>query len=317
MNAFLERSKTSFRLLVCSLRVMRREKKLLLFPVVNLGFAFFLVLFFLAPVVFFPTGHALSEAEHWAIVRDRFIADLGGNGDRPQLTTLGYSYLAGCYMVVMFAATFINVAFYHEIIQALAGARVSLRRGFAMSCRRIRAILLWSLFAGTIGLLIRALAERMGWVGRWVMRTIGLVWSVASVFAIPVLVRSEEQNPVQVLQNSARTLKQTWGEALAGYLGLRGAGLAAVLGIGAVMVISWISLIVLGALLDQPAFLLLFPLILLIGLGSLVLYGFLASLAENVFRCALYVYATEGVPPEGFAVEEMDGAWKIKQAKPA
>ena len=60
-------------------------------------------------------------------------------------------FFAVAYFVSMFLATFSNVAFYHEIMQALNGQPVFIRRGFRFAATRWKAVLLWSLFAGLVG----------------------------------------------------------------------------------------------------------------------------------------------------------------------
>jgi hypothetical protein len=57
------------------------------------------------------------------------------------------------------------------------------------------------------------------------VRLIGVVWSIASVFAVPIIVREDEaENPVRTVKKSAKILKRTWGEALIGYVGLNFVG---------------------------------------------------------------------------------------------
>jgi len=57
-------------------------------------------------------------------------------------------YLAFLYFVSMFFATFFNVAFYHEILVALAGQSVSIIRGLKFAGTKWKAVLMWALFAG-------------------------------------------------------------------------------------------------------------------------------------------------------------------------
>jgi hypothetical protein len=55
-------------------------------------------------------------------------------------------------------------------------------------------------------------------------------------------------------------------------------------------------------------------------IGVLPLIGFLfaislswmSNLVNSVYRCALYIYATEGVVPGTFDKELLDSAWKVK-----
>src|SRR5262249_55174587 len=139
-----------------------------------------------------------------------------GSGGRTQVvfTPLAAAYMTFLYFVCMFIATFCNVAFYHEILAALAGQPVSIGRGLKFASSRIWSILMWTLFAGIVGLIIKAIEERMEIVGQIIGKLLGLAWSVAAVFAIPVIVRKEgNANPFTVLRDSADVLKRTWGEA--------------------------------------------------------------------------------------------------------
>ena len=120
----------------------------------------------------------------------------------------------------MFLATFFNVAFYSEIIAALNGKGVSFRRGLSTARSRLPSILAWSLLAGVVGWIIRTIEQRLPFAGRIVTGLIGMAWSIAAVFAIPVIIQEQPmRNPIKILQQSAMTLKRTWGEGLIGYVG--------------------------------------------------------------------------------------------------
>lgn len=297
----------SWLLFTTSLHIVRQNKKLLLFPLVTTVCSIVMMLFFVAPALLYPSGHALPELAHWTTLGQQLGLDLDGSRSRLHPNAIFYGYLALIYLVSMFLATFFNVAFYNEILKALAGEPVSVRSGLAFAWSRVRSIFMWSLLAGTVGLLIKALEQRFGWVGRWVMRLIGMVWSVASVFAIPVLIREGGTNPITMLRQSVGVLRRTWGETLAAYVGIT---------IG-----SWIillgSLAFLGGavgltvLRHSPVAILLAIVIWLVAMSCL---AYLVAVAGHVYRCALYVYATEGVVPESYTPALMDAAWKIKKA---
>jgi hypothetical protein len=290
-----------------SLQVVRQNQKLLLFPIVTSVCSVVMLLFFFAPALLYPSGHALRELAHWQTLGHQLGLDFGGRRPAVHPNGIFYGYLAVAYLVSMFTATFFNAAFYHEIMKALAGQPVSVRSGLAFAWSRVRSILMWSLLAGVVGLIIKALEERFGWVGRLVMRFVGVVWSVASVFAIPVLVREGSTNPITTLRQSAAVLRKTWGESLAGYVGLT--------------VGSWIMLVgsllfLAGAvavtvMLHSPVPILLAILVWLVAMFTL---AYLVGVAGHVYRCALYVYASEGVIPAPYSAEMMDAAWKVKKA---
>ena len=308
MSRLREKFTRSWQLLASSFKVIGRQPKLLLFPLVTFVCTVVIVLFFIAPAALLPTGHALSQPEHWEAALHRLVAfdPAEGTTHHGSLTGVGYAYVVVLYLTSMFLATFFNVAFYNEIIKALAGGQVSLRAGLRFACSRLRAILLWSLFAGAVGLIIKALEERFGWVGRWIMRLVGVVWSVASVFVIPIIVREESANPFTLLRTSAATLKKTWGESLIGYVGIT-------VGSWIVMLGSVIFLVGAGLLslwLDHPGFIIAAACLWLV---AMFVYGYLIGVAGHIYRGALYVYASEGVVPAPFTAELMDAAWKVKK----
>src|ERR1041385_3478831 len=218
MNKF----QRSWLLLKSSLSIIARNKQLLVFPIVIFVCTTAIVAFFLLPPILRPTGYSYTSAEHWKAISNSLFTETGGGGRTHfTLTPAAMIYSGLVYFVAMFIATFCNVAFYHEILAALTGQPVSVGRGLKFASTKLGAILMWTLFAGLVGLLIKLIEERLDWIGQIIARILGLAWSVAAVFAIPIIVNEEgNANPLSVLQKSAGVLKRTWGEALIGYAGL-------------------------------------------------------------------------------------------------
>jgi len=281
-------------------------------PIAQFVFTMAVLACAITPLAFMKTGYGLADGQHWKAVTDTLftantVERVGGSTTHISPKPVAVAIGAGIYLLSMFLATFFNVAFFHQIISALKGEAVSVNAGFQFAFSRIQAILLWSLFAGAIGLLIKTLEERVGLVGKIVLRLVGTAWSVASVFVIPVLIMEPDKNPVNVLRKSALTLKKTWGESLAGYLGLQMTGL----------VVLFFSFFILGGgvfgsiALHSPWILLAAFLgwILL-----LVSFAYLTNVASQVYRCALFLYASEGNIPQPYNSELLEMAWKRKKA---
>jgi hypothetical protein len=222
-------------------------------------------------------------------------------------------FFAGTYFVSMFLATFSNVAFYHEIMQALNGRSVSIRRGFRFAAARWSAVLLWSLFAGLVGYLINAIEARVGFLGKIITSFIGVVWSVACIFIIPTLVRDTgTSNPLKLLRHSAGTLRRTWGELIVGFVGLELAfGTIFMVLLLVVMLGAGVGCFWIGIHMRVQALWLV-----LLGIGGVLMIAlplsWISSVVNPVYRCALYIYATEGVVPDTFDQELLDSAWKVK-----
>ncbi len=332
--------KSSWQLFKASIAVTLRHRKLLLFPVLTTCLTTLIALFFLSamalPVVLYHTGYRLDQREHWAALSNHYapqrahhtqprdpasnasealsglLTDLSAAVGQPGQTGAAHGFpwaslaLLVLYFVSMFLATFFNVAFYSEIIAALDGRGVSFRRGLATARSRLPSIVTWSLLAGIVGWLIRTIEQRLPLAGRIVTGLIGMAWSVAAVFAIPVIIQEQSmRNPIKILQQSAATLKRTWGESLVGYLGFSAGNVV-------IFMVSLLPLLLAGvvALLFKSV-----ALIVIAGIVwvlALLLMAYLSGVAAHVFRCALYKYATEGVVPEPYSPELMDMAWKVK-----
>ncbi|HEV2330212.1 MAG TPA: DUF6159 family protein [Verrucomicrobiae bacterium] len=327
MNKF----KRSIRLLKTAVAILFREKKLLLFPLLATGLALAVALFFVAPVALYPSGHSYLSTAHWTVIGDRITQAFlphPPSGSHHHQMAIGISTgLAGgsriifqhwwitlpfvvIYFTSMFLATFCNVAFYHEIMQALNGQPVSIRRGFYFAIMRWRAVLMWSLFAGLVGYIIQFIEQRVGFLGKIIASFVGFAWSVACIFIIPSLVRDmETTNPLELLRHSSGALKRTWGEVVVGF-----AGFHVAVAFIFVPIVIFVSAI--GFTLGHFHFfhhMLLARLLIFAGMFLMLLpLSWLKNVVNSVYRCALFIYATEGVIPEPFDKELLDSAWKVK-----
>ena len=310
MNTIAEKIQRSWQLFTRSVGVIQEHPKLLVFPVVTGVLTTAIALFFLAPVVL------VVAAPHWVAgstiqkLADSigFLRFQSGGVFNFHIQTLGTAILAFMYLLNLFLAAMASVAFNHQILEALSGRPVSVSAGMAAACARWKAILLWSLLAGVVGLLIRALEERLAFLGRIVVGLVGLAWSVASVFVIPILARDPTlANPFKVLSRSAETIKRTWGETLTGYAGMQGMNILVLWA----SLLLWVAAGMAAYFLGNAWLLLAFGLPWLV---ALIAYSYLASVASRVYLCALYVYATDGVVPTRFDGDMMHSGWKVKKA---
>jgi hypothetical protein len=240
---------------------------------------------------------------------------LGRQHRRPQPLNLRLDpMLAGdlvlMYLALIFAATFSNVAFYREILNALKGNPVSVRDGLRFACRQWKIILKWALFAGTVGLVIKMFMNRFGAIGRLIFKTAGVAWSVACVFVIPVLVAHEkERDPLVLVEKAASILKKTWGEGLIAFLGIqiseRFLLLAFLLSFWGLTLLAiklgslWVSLGLFG-----------------VGLIVVAALEYLITVLNAIYICALYCYASHGTVVPPFTKEILHGAWKTRQTSP-
>ncbi|MBI5246567.1 MAG: hypothetical protein HY923_05255 [Elusimicrobia bacterium] len=314
--SLLDRLANGWNLMKASFAVIGANPRLLLFPAATAVLTIVIGFLFMTPIVLQPSGHKYSEGAHWAEVGSRLIVTsapdeydlLRGRKQHVEVSRQLMAYMVLGYFLSMFFATFFNVAFTHEIFDALDGKSVSVGEGIQFALTKVKPILMWTLFAGLIGILIKSLEERFGIFGRWVIRTVGFAWSVASVFVIPVLVLEEHSNnPIEVVRQSASVIRKTWGEALAGYAGLQLGGFLIGFSLFVAIIASGV-----GAYMTQSAW----PVAVgLLGwLMAAIAFSYTLGVAGQVYLCVLYRYATAGTVPAGYTAEMLGMAWTPKKA---
>ena len=311
----LDRFSHTWGLVRASFQVIFQQPRLLLFPILSAACLFGAALIYFTPLAVAPTGEPITTSAHWKKVGEKYLGIQTDGVDRRGKQKTEYAptatsmvYLGSWYFITMFGATFFNVAFFHEILAALRGQSIDIARGIRHAGARWQAILFWSLLAGVVGLIIKAIEERSGWLGRLVARFVGVAWSVAASFVIPILVQEEKSvNPIEAVKRSAQLLQRTWGEALIGYVGLSLG--TTVLTIGSFLLLALV--IAVSIALKSVVFGLILGAVWLI---ALIAASYLLSVAGQVFRGALYLYAAEGMVASPYSQDSFEGAWRQRKA---
>lgn len=157
----------------------------------------------------------------------------------------------------------------------------SIRRAFG----RLAGLVPWALMTTTVGLVLQAMRERAGFLGRIVVDMIGMAWEVVTFLVVPAVV-IDEMGAVDGLKRSASLLRQTWGENLIARVGF---GL-----LGFVLVIPAVIVAVLAT--SVGAAWVGIPL----AVAWVVVVAVVITALNAIFQTALYMYATTGVVPQGF-----------------
>ena len=204
-------------------------------------------------------------------------------------------YLANYFVIVFFNVALVGIA-----ANRLGAGAWTLRDGLNLAWERKGKVLQWAFLAATVGIILRMLEERMGWVGRLVVRLIGVAWTLACYFVVPVLA-FEDLAPVDALKRSARLFRDNWGEQIVGgfsfgliflLLALPGFGLW-LLG----MMVAGAAGFAVGGVLMVLYFLLL---------------SVVSSATQGIFMAALYRYASAHQVAPGFRLENFSMAWQPK-----
>jgi hypothetical protein len=278
-----ERISNSFALARSSWRVLREDKKLVLFPVLS-GIACLMVLIsFAVPFVAMPQlVNDLQQHAAWA------------------LYVIGFAF----YFVNYFVIIFFNAALVSCALMRFNGAEPTLGDGLRAASLRLPQILLWALVSATVGMLLKAVENAGEKVGQFVSAILGTVWSILTYFVVPVLV-VEKVGPFAAVKRSTEILKKSWGEALVGGLGI---GLFVLL-----LALPGILVLFLGiVLIAMGKMAVLGVLFLVLALVYLLIVSAASSALQGIYVSALYQYASHGEAPPGFEQSTMAHAFTSK-----
>ena len=203
------------------------------------------------------------------------------------------------YIIAYFIAIFFNVAIVACATKRLDGGDPTFSYGISFAKSRLKYIFQWEIFAAIVGLILRAIQQRAGFVGKILVALAGLAWSIATYFVIPVIA-FEEMTPLSAIERSTGILRKSWGEALISNVGMG-------------LIFFGFSLI--GVLIILLGFAIGGVAGLFVGVIVAVIYwGFIAILAtaaQNVLMAALYRFATTGKTSMEFPTNVLENPWTL------
>lgn len=212
---------------------------------------------------------------------------------------LDYSMLILFYTVMFFIANFFQAGIYIIAYGRMNGRDLTFSDGIQGATNAAGKIFLWSLISATVGVVLRAIADRSKLVGRIVVALLGAAWNILTYFSLPALVISNV-SVVDSFKVSAATIRKTWGETLILNIGMglfffSIASIGIALGIGIIMLAPMASIAL-------SVFILL--------VVYIVALSIVSSTLGAIFKLALYQYAQTGIVPEGFSPELIQNAVK-------
>lgn len=260
--------------------VLMRDKELLVFPVVS-GLATFLVLVtFVVPFI----GAAMVGAGK-------------GPGNAVMYVVLFCYYVCNFFVIIYF-----NAALVAHVVARLRGGDPTLGQSFAAATACLPQIALWAIIASTVGVVLKWLSERAGFLGRIAISLVGVAWALVTYFVVPVLV-IERKGALDAVGESKDLLVKTWGQQIASAVGYGLIGF--LLSIPAYIVV--VFAIVTGAAAHSFAA---FGVLFTVAVLYIVALGIVMSALRAIFGAVLYLYARTGEAPAGFDASLLRSAIK-------
>ena len=200
------------------------------------------------------------------------------------------------YVVTYTIGIFFQAAVVAGATERMRGGDPTVRSALSAAASRIGPILLWAVVAATVGMLLRVIQERVGFVGRIIARLIGAAWSLATLFVVPVIVL-EDRSVGDSISRSVDVFKKTWGETMVGNISL-----------GAAALCAWVTLVAVTGLLAYAVGI---GAIVVLVVGAITLMIFVSAM-EVIYLATLFRYATEGDAAPGFDKSLLDQAFVQK-----
>jgi len=275
--------------------VLRQDRALVIFPIMS-GIASLLV--FASFII--PVGLMVwNQGDHTTGARAHF---------EPGPLHYGLTFLY--YLVSYFVVVFFNAGLVACVRMRFEGGTPTVSDGLSFSMRNIGLIFKWSLLSATVGTILRAVEERASWLGRIVIGLIGLAWSIATVFAVPVLVY-DQVGPVEAVKRSVQAFRRTWGETVVANFGLN--TVFSLLFVPSIILLV-IAGVIAGGLVQTSATQagIVFGVALVVCVIYWLSLAIIQSTLQGIFLTACYHYASTGVVPSAFSQEHVMHAWRPK-----
>jgi len=272
----------SWALAKASFGILRADKELLVFPLVSAVAVLLVCASFVLPMFGLGLFRGMQD----------------GEGMQPVF----YLWLFAFYLVQYFVIFFFNAALVGAAMIRLRGGDPTVADGFRIAFSKALPILGYAAIAATVGLLLRAIERRAGFIGRWIAAAIGVGWTIATFMAVPVLV-NENVGPIDAVKKSATMLRKTWGENILG-----NAGIGLVFGL-LIALVAFLGVGVTLAASQNPS---LFFTLGALTVVSVMLMVLVQAALSGIYSAALYRYAEEGTAGGTFDDALLSAAFRAK-----
>ncbi len=218
----------------------------------------------------------------------------------------GFIALFAAYLVVAYITIFFQSALILAANERMSGGNPTLKSALRGARANAGRILPWAIISATVSIVLAAIQERAGFIGKIVIGLVGLAWTLVTLLVLPILV-IEGVGVKEALTRSAAAFKRTWGENVVGNGGIGLiSGLAMLTG-----VLLCLGIIMIGVSTE------LWPLGVIGGILMviwIILVSVFSTALSGVFRTALYRYAMFGESSLVYSQDMIENAFKPKKS---
>ena len=282
-SGFFGSISNTIELMKSCIRVLKKDKELILFPVLA---AIFVILF--VWIIFTFVGLDMSA----------LTAEDNQSEEMPVIPLL----------ILLFGANFIVVFFNSALVSAaldrLRGGNPNIRSGLSHASKHIHHIFIWSIIVTIMALIfaaIRASARNRGAVGQIMTSIFASLlqagWAMMTFFVVPIIV-SENLSPFAAIKRSSGLFKQTWGNQVTANFGF---GIFQILALLASAALGWFF----GLMSANLG--------MIVGVLCATTSISIIYTLEGIYKAALYEFAM-GEKPLEFEQQDLRTAYRVSTA---
>jgi len=272
------RIKTGWLLFKQSIKVLRSDKMLVRYVIMSL------LVSIVAAIIY---AVVLIAGRHTFITKT-----VSGNTTNFSLAPAGYLPTFVFYILEFFVVNLYGAALAANVLDLFHGTKQPYNVYIKKAWSKAGTLFVFSVIEATVGLILRAIAERSKILGRIIVWIIGAAWSLARIFVVPIIVSSDE-NAFQAVKESTQLLVATWGENIVGRVSLGGVIFLIELALIPIFIILFVILgsvaggvgIFIGAV---------------IFIITVLVFSIVTSAASSVLNTALFYYAKNKQVPAAF-----------------
>ncbi len=206
------------------------------------------------------------------------------------------------YILLAFVQVYFHAATVAGANERLAGGDPTVGSCLAAANKHIGRLFLWSIVVATVNIVLQIIRERSPAIGRIIAGILGTAWNLATYFVVPILI-FEHHGIGASLKGSGGYFKKTWGESIAGEVGIGFiGGVVSFLIIIVTLLLAFAGFSMAGVIGGLIA----------IGVGvlALIVSSIIFTVAAAVYKTALYRYASQGEAGGPFEANTLAAQWR-------
>jgi Family of unknown function (DUF6159) len=274
-----EKFARSWELVKASGDVLVTDKQLLVFPLVSSIAAGIVSLAFILPML------GLGGL-------DGLTGMIDGFDDGRKVSAGTYLLAFLFYLTQYFVIFYFNAALIGAVMIRLDGGSPTVSDGFKIANSKLVVIFCYAMIAATVGMILRIIQERVGFIGSIIAGLIGVAWTLATSMVVPVLV-TRDVGPIEAVKESAMLLKDTWGENIIG-----NAGIGIAFGFFGFIMLIISAALLFAAFATKSIFVI--GLVILLVVAAFIVLSLVQAALSGIYSAALYRFAESGESALGF-----------------